>query len=322
MTQGNKTVTTEKVDFDNDGKLDTKTTTVESVDNNNDGNVDYVKTEVVIVNDEDEVLKSEINIDAVNLDVNADYILETAPATAESQLLLQQIADLQAKINCPSVQHMGSVQDYADLFKKAHEYINTVGEKNVNLVLDTSALEKFAAEAKIYSEMFSEVEMRFNRISSVDDTEVLRKIKSYLVDIALMYENIQKFHATITTTSVLQVPDSVKTVSELLTSVSESIECSIPYLEFFADNTTVLTQEQQARAELAEDDKAAIVAAIRSLDLWLDMINNEANVTMNGNSYIQTFKEKIAEFDAYTNKLKTVISKVAAKMAAWRQGNF
>ena len=322
MTENNKETTTERVDFDGDGKLDTKTTTVERVDDDKDGKVDYVKTEVVVVDDLDNVLGTKLDIKSTNVDASTSYELDTVSANEESRMLLEQIKELEEKIKCPSVQHLGSMQDYAELFKKAQEYISKAGDKNINLVVDTSVLEKFAAEAKVYSEMFSEVEIKFSRLSTVNDTELLKKIKGYLVDIALMYENIQKFHTTITTTAILQIPDSIKTVTELLNNVSESIECSLPYLEYFADATTLLSEEQKARAELSEGDKASIVAAIRSLDLWLDMINNEANVSMSGNAYIQEFKAKIAEFDSYTNRLKSVIGKVADKMQKWKNGEF
>lgn len=316
------TVVTERVDVDKDGTLDTKTTTTTTVDVEGDGKIDYITKETIAVDDKDNVLSSSLNVDDVNIDVLASHDLNLINASDESKLLLLEIKELESKINCPSVQHLGSMQDYSELFKKAQEYINTVGDKNINLAVDTSALEKFAAEAKVYSEMFSEVEIRFSRLSTVNDTELLRKIKGYLAEIALMYENIQKFHATITTTSILQIPDSVKTVTESLNKVSESIDCSLPYLEYFADATTLLSDEQRVKSELSEGDKASIVAAVRSLDLWLVMINNEANVAMSGNAYIRAFKDKIAEFDAHANRLKAVVDKVAAKMAKWRAGVF
>lgn len=315
-------IVTERVDVDGDGKLDTRTTRTTTVDVDSDGKIDFIEKEITSVDDKDNVIQSSLEIDAVNVDVLASHELDLINASEESKLLLAKIKELESKINCPSVQHLGSMQDYSELFKKAQEYISKAGDKNINLAVDTSVLEKFAAEAKIYSEMFSEVEIKFSRLSTVNDTELLRKIKGYLAEIALMYENIQKFHATITTTSILQIPDSIKTVTESLNTVTESIECSLPYLEYFADATTLLSNEQKQRAELSDGDKASIVAAVRSLDLWLDMINNEANVTMSGNAYIQAFKEKIASFDEYTIRLQSVVEKVAAKMANWRNGKF
>ena len=206
MTETQKEI--EKIDFDGDGKIDTKTTTIENIDADKDGKVDYIRTEVVIVDEKDNILKSELEIDAAVVDANTSYELDMVNASDDSKKLLADIKELEAKISCPSVQHLGSMQDYAELFKKAQEYISKAGDKNINLVVDTSVLEKFAAEAKVYSEMFSEVEVKFSRLSTVNDTELLTKVKGYLTDIALMYENIQKFHATITTTSILQIPDS------------------------------------------------------------------------------------------------------------------
>src|SRR5690606_14481393 len=160
-----------------------------------------------------------------------------------------------------------------------------VGDRNIDLIVDTSVIDKFAAEAQVYSEMFSEVQLTFQRLSTVNDTAVLRKIRDALLKISLMYENVQKFKASITATSVLQIPDSIKTVSEDLLSISESIECTLPYLEFFADPETVLTEAQKERANLNDVDKASIASAVNALNVWLDMIRNEANVYMSGNAY-------------------------------------
>ena len=321
LREGTEVIVT-KEDVNADGVDDIVTTTIKRTDVDKDGSVDIVETSVIAVDTADNILKSTLDVDATNLDSQAAFELQTVNASEDAKLLLAEIKALEAKISCPSVQHLGSMEDYAELFRKAQEYISKAGDKNVNLVVDTSVLEKFAAEAEIYSEMFQEVELKFSRLSTVDDTEMLRKVRDYLAKIALMYQNIQKFHATITTTSILQIPDSIKVVTESMQSVVESIECSLPYLEFFADSTTELTEEQRSRSELPEKDKAAIVAAIRSLDLWLDMINNEANVTMNGNAYIQAFKEKIAKFDEYTERLKAVVSKVSSILGKWRNGEF
>jgi hypothetical protein len=52
------------------------------------------------------------------------------------------------------------------------------------------------------------------------------------------------------------------------------------------------------------------------------MVQNEANVTMNGNQYIQDFKAKIASFGALDTSLSSVVSQVQTKLAAWKLGNF
>lgn len=326
MTQDNnpgKEIKETKEDINNDGIVDNVTTTIDRVDVDSDGKVDYIETSVVATDNNDNVIKSSIEIDAQNVDTNASMeIILNSTLNEESLNLLREIEELKLKVSCEKLQHLGSMEDYSELFRKAQQYIEEVGEKNISLVVDTEILDKFAEEAKVYSEMFGEIDLKFRRLSTVDDTEMLKKVRDALYKISLMYENVQKFHATITTTSILQIPDSVKTVTEILQSVTESIDCSIPYIEFFADNTKLLTEEQQRRAELNPADKAAIVAAIRSLDVWLDMISNEANVTMNGNAYIQAFKERIAQFDVYTEKMKSSIALIKNKLADWRNGKF
>jgi len=313
---------TEKIDVNGDGIIDTRTTTVSKIDVDGDGTPDIVETKITTVDNNNNIIESKTNIDSNNIDTTTSEIVTLTNASKESMKILEEIGALEEKIKCVNVQHLGSMENYAELFKKTQNYMNQVGDKNINLIIDISTLEKFATEAKIYSEMFSEVGLKFNRLSTVNDTELLTKVKEHLTNISLMYDNIEKFHTTITTTSVLQIPDSIKKVSELLTNVTNSIECSLPYLEFFADATTKLNDEQKSNAEMSDKDKAAITSAIKSLDLWLNLVNNEANVTMSGNSYIQEFKEKISDFDKYTDRLKSVVSKVSSTLEKWKNGKY
>ena len=314
--------TIEKVDVDGDGIIDTRTTITSKIDIDGDGTPDLIETKTTTVDNKNNVIESKINIDSNNIDTSVSEVVKLTNASKESLKILEDIKGLEEKIKCTNVQHLGSMEDYAELFKKTQKYIDQVGDRNINLIIDTSVLEKFATEAKIYSEMFNEVELKFNRLSTVNDTELLTKVKSHLSDISLMYDNIEKFHTTITTTSILQIPDSIMKVTELITNVTKSIDCSLPYLEFFADATTKLTDEQKSNAEMSDKDKAAITSAIKSLDLWLNLVNSEANVTMSGNSYIQEFKDKITNFDKYTDRLKVIISNVSSKLEQWKNGKY
>jgi hypothetical protein len=311
-----------KVDVNDDGVLDNMTTKITSTDVNADGKVDYVQTDVVVTDNIGNVLQSKIEIASDEVGVGGVASLSLIPASEGSKALLSEISSLQAKVSCEKLQHLGSMQDYSELFKKAQEYMEEVGDKNINLIIDTAVLDKFAAEAAIYSQMFSEVNLQFNRLSTVNDIETLTKIRDSLIKINLMYENIAKFHASITATSILQIPESIKVVSEYLQTVNESIQCSLPYLEYFADNSVELSEDQKARAELNGEDRAAINAAINALNVWIDMVRNEANVTMNGNAYIKAFKDKIASFDPLYDRLHAVVSKVAARLAKWKLGNY
>lgn len=311
-----------KVDYDKDGKDDVAKKVTTTTDVNADGKVDVVETSLIVKDEDGNIIHSSIDAKSDDLSVDGSSTIDYSPASEESQLILKEIEELKSKVSCEKVQHMGSMNDYAELFKKAQDYMKKAGDKNIDLVIDTSTLDKFALEAEVYSKMFSEVSIQFERLTTVSDTESLRKVRDGLAKIALMYENIQKFKATITASSVLQVPESIKTVSEHLQSVTESLECSLTYLEFFADNSKELSEEQQRRAELNDEDKVAISAAIKSLDVWLEMINNEANVTMNSNAYINAFKNRIAKFGPLNDRLSDVVKKVSEKLANWKLGKF
>jgi len=315
-----KTVT--NTDVTVDGVVNHVTTTTTTMDIDSDGKVDVVETDVVVKDDNGNIIQSSINVASTMVGLTGTGSLELIPASQKSNDLLREIQALQTKVSCPTLQHLGSMNDYAELFQKAKGYMDTVGDQNINLVIDTSVLDRFATDADIYSQMFQEVQIQFQRMSTVDDTAILTKIRDSLSKISGMYDNINKFHASIVSTSILQIPDSVKTVSESLQSVIECIECSMPYLEFFVDNSTVLSEEQQRRAQLSDIDKQAINSSIGALNTWITMIQNEANVTMSGNAYIQAFKNKIAAFDSLDTRLKTITSKLADKLSRWKSGDY
>lgn len=319
----NKKVDVTKEDVNNDGVLDTVTTTTIGTDVDGDGKVDITETSTVATDGNNgDVIKSSVNVVSNLVGVDGSTELSLVPSSENSLKLLQEIAELEKSVKCDRTQHIGSMTDYLELFKKAQEYMTTVGDKNINLLVDTSVLDKFALESEVYSKMFEEVTLKFQRLSSVDDTELLTKVRNNLLRIKLMYDNIQKFHATITATSILQIPESIKVVTESLQSVTESINCSLPYLEYFADNSTVLTEEQKKNAELNDKDKVAIQSALNALNLWINMVTNDANIAMSGNAYVATFKEKIAAFDKLNDRLSVVVDKVKRRLDAWKAGKF
>ncbi len=301
------------------------TTTKIETDINADGDVDVIQTNTVVTDPVGNTVDTNIVVDGEDVDVNLDHELNLVPSSEDALALLQEIASLQAQVSCEKLQHLGSMEDYASLFRKAKEYIDNYTENggSINLVVDTSVLDRFAAEASVYSQMFEEVTMTFTRIKQVDELETLNKIKDGLLKITEMYRNIDRFHAAINATSVLQIPESIRDASSHLDTVLSSIECSLPYLEWFADkNTTTLTADQLSRATLDVEDRAALDAAMGALEAWNAMIVNEGNVTMSGNQYVQAFKAKIASFDPLYDRLHAVVGKVRTRLNAWKLGEY
>jgi hypothetical protein len=306
------------------------TTTVTTTDANADGDVDVTQTDAVITDASGNVVNATINVvgptgtSAPDVQATLEADIDLVPSSTAAQALLDEIALLQSRVSCDKVQHLGAMEDYAELFRTAQEYISEVGPTgSINLVVDTTVLDNFATEAKVYGDMFEEISLQFNRLTTVNDIGALTQVRDALSKIADMYDTIEKFHATITGTSVLQLPESIQDANDSLAAVISSIECSLPYLHYFADgNASVLTQDQQTRAALNVEDQAAIDAAVAALGVWLAMVQNEANVTMNGNQYIQDFKAKIASFGALDTSLSSVVSQVQTKLAAWKLGNF
>jgi hypothetical protein len=309
-------------DVDGDGKDDTIVTKITKVDVDGDEIDDITTTTVVATNDAGDVIASLTDIDSIAVDVSLSNSTVYTGVSESSALLLEQIHNLQGQIKCSKTQHLGTMEDYSELFRKYRQYTSEVGEGGIDLTLDISDLTSFADQADNFSKIFETVSLSFERISTVDDSKVLLKIKEELERITKMYDNIRKFKQVITTNNVLQMPVSIVKVTEELAIVQDSIDCSLKFLNRFGDKGFELDEEHNQLAQLNDVDKAAIKAAERALDVWLDMIHNEAAVTMGTNSLIQLFREKLAGFKSRTAGLKAVTDQVEAKLAQWKSGVF
>lgn len=320
-TSSNETI--ENKDINQDGRVDVVTTTVEKIDVDGDETFDLVKTTVVGKDSANgDVVYFNTTLDSTNVDVDLSSVVNVSQSSQESADLMEQISELQGKIKCSSTQHLGTMSDYAVLFDKYQKFVAEAGDSNIELNLDVSELSKFADEASKFSAIFEDVSLRFQRISTVKDTSMLKKVKDELERVANMYDNIRKFQATITATSALQIPISVVTISEQLGVVSESIDCSLKFLNRFVDGEYQLTPEQEELAALDPKDVVAIKAAQNALDIWLEMIRNEASVTMSSNALIAEFRNKLKNFGVQADDIKQLTGKLEARLAKWRAGNF
>lgn len=243
---------------------------------------------------------------------------DVLPISQTSSLILAEISSLQQKIKCEKTKHIGTMEDYSSLFAKYQEFVGEVGDQFLDLVLDLKEIASFADEAEKFSAIFEQVSYNFSHTSTVDDSKMLIKIRDEMNRISKMYDNIQKFKATITASSILQVPGSIVKVTEELKTLQESIQCSLGFLNRFADKGYKLSDEDDKLSELNDVDKAAIAAAERALEVWLDMVRNQATVGMSGNSLVQLFKEPLASFAGDAANLKSLSEKIQRTMAAWK----
>lgn len=315
--------TIEKKDINKDGREDTVTTTVESIDVDGDETIDLTKTTVTGVDSANgDVVYFDSKLDSANVDVDLSHVVNITQESQESARLLAEITELQGKIKCSKTQHLGTMSDYAALFDKYQKFVAEAGDSNIELNIDVSELTRFADEAANFSAIFEDVSLRFQRVSTVSDTAMLKKVKDELYRIAEMYENIRKFQATITATSALQIPISVVTITDQLSNVSKSIDCSLAFLNRFVDGDYELTPEQEELASLDPKDKAALKSAEDALTVWLELIRNDASVTMSSNALIAEFRNKLKNFGVRADDIKNLTAKLSARLAEWRKGNF
>jgi hypothetical protein len=294
-------------------------TEVVILDVNEDGVDDIVTTTTTVTDEAGNVIGQVVNVDTEKIDANVSEFTNVLPVSESSSLILSEIASLQQRIRCEKTKHIGTMEDYSSLFAKYQEFVSQVGDQGIDLAIDLKDITEFANQAEVFSKMFEHISYNFSRTSTVDDSKVLINIRNEMKKIAEMYDNIQKFKATITASSILQVPGSIVKITEELKTLQESIQCSLGFLNRFADKGYKLSDEDDKLSQLNDVDRASIIAAERALELWIEMIRNDTTVGMSGNTLIQQFKERIASFSGDAANLKSVTDKIRETMAGWRR---
>lgn len=320
-TTTNTAVTNE--DRNNDGVLDQVTTTVTTTDYSNDGIIDVTETNVTVLDgNTGDAIESDITILVDNASGSFESQVTFVQGSEDSKSLVLEIQKLQEKIKCSRFQGKGTMDDYANVFKKIQQYFAAVGDSNVEITIDTENLDNFAEQAKIFSEMFEEILIKFNKVSSVDDSVVLKKIRDDMVTITKMYENIDKFKAIVTGTSSLQIPQTIIDCTEVLNNINSDIACSLSYINYFVDSSAPMNELQLQRSQLSGDDKKALEFFENSIQVWIDMVNNDGTVAMSTNAYVKAFKNRIASFGTHSEDLAKYIKLAQKKLAGWKRGEF
>lgn len=103
-------------------------------------------------------------------------ITEIVPSNEEASILLSEIQTLANKISCESVQHLGSLEDYEKIITGLNYDPNTVLDLNIDL----SPLENFAALASNLTSLLENIELKFDQVYTISYIDYIKKIYEYL----------------------------------------------------------------------------------------------------------------------------------------------
>ena len=247
-----------------------------------DANHNIVYQHVEIDGDED--LLNEIN-------VFVTIINDATFNPSEDDLAMAAITALVNKIQCSKAEGMGTLAEYATLLDLAKD----ASTNPINLSLDISGLEQFALVAEQYGAVFEDITQNLTRVTTINSEAVLESIRVQLAKIAAMYDNLGALKLEIQRTSTLQIPTSIQDTANQLQTVYSSLECTLPYLEYFC-GATGASAPADGSAAMNARDKAAIDAATGALKLYSALAGGQATITAENNIQVYNLKQKAAQF--------------------------
>ena len=260
----------------------------------------YIETDVIVWDANHNIIYQHIDIDGQpgpflnEIDVFVQLINDATYDLPADDTLVGEINDLVNKIQCTRAEGMGTLADYAALLDLAKD-----ASANVALTLDISGLEAFASVAKTYGDIFQDITQNLSQMTTIDDTEVLGKIKTELQTIADMYDSLGALKLEIQRTSTLRIPDSIQGTANQLQSVYEELECTLDYLEYFCGST----QTAPANSALNARDRAALDAATGALLAYKTIVDNQGSVTATNNTQVKNLSDKVAQFSNIQQRL-------------------
>jgi hypothetical protein len=195
-------------------------------------------------------------------------------------LIVDQIKQCAAEIQCSDFHGKGSIEDYTLLFDAASKIASDV--KHVQLDVDIQGFQDFGQAADELSTLFEGFTKKIQSVNMIDDTVFLEAILSALRKIVNLSNVFGKFKKTIVATTTVELSTSVGETKRALEAVSDEVQCAMKYIQHFVNPTTELE-----KAALNEIDKNVIQRATTTIEAWSQIYENGVSVAMNQNQDIQ-----------------------------------
>jgi hypothetical protein len=249
----------------------------------------------------------------LNQDLGAvvtSYYDDVQDSTSETVIVLNEIKDYAAKIQCSDFKGKGTIDDYAILFQAASKIANDT--KQMQLVVEMEGFNEFGKAADDLSKLFNSFIVKLQTVSIIDDLNFLKGIAAALQKIWNLSEVFGRFKQTILATSTVDIPKSAHDTTLLVQSVMSEINCAMGYINHFVDSTI----PSDADADLSADEKNVISKAVATIDNWNLLSQQGVSIAMNNSpdiSFISTASSSLKnKASLLQNNTSTLRSKLAA----------
>lgn len=207
---------------------------------------------------------------------------DEADLTSPTALVLNEIKDYAAKINCNEFKGKGTVEDYSELFNAASKIASDV--KQIHLDVDVDGFNEFGTAADDLSKLFNSFIVKLQTVSIIDDLSFLRSISLALSKIWNLSQVFGKFKETILATATVQVPKSSHDASVLVNSVMSEVNCAMTYVNHFVNPQA----GDPLSANLSDAERVIINKAVATIDNWSLLCDQGVSIAMSNNPDIQS----------------------------------
>ena len=225
-------------------------------------------------------------------------------------LIVDQIKQCAAEIQCSDFHGKGSIEDYTLLFDAASKIASDV--KHVQLDVDIQGFQDFGQAADELSALFEGFTKKIQSVNMIDDTVFLEAILSALRKIVNLSNIFGKFKKTIVATTTVELSTSVGETKRALEAVSDEVQCAMKYIQHFVNPTTDLE-----KAKLNEIDKNVIQRATTTIEAWSQIYENGVSVAMNQNEDIQYIQQANGLFKSQAVVLRQSTSQLRSKYSRY-----
>ena len=225
-------------------------------------------------------------------------------------LIVDQIKQCAAEIQCSDFHGKGSIEDYTLLFDAASKIASDV--KHVQLDVDIQGFQDFGQAADELSALFEGFTKKIQSVNMIDDTVFLQAILSALRKIVNLSNVFGKFKKTIVATTTVELSTSVGETKRALEAVSDEVQCAMKYIQHFVNPTTDLE-----KAKLNEIDKNVIQRATTTIEAWSQIYENGVSVAMNQNEDIQYIQQANGLFKSQAVVLRQSTSQLRGKYSRY-----
>jgi hypothetical protein len=249
---------------------------------------------LVFAVNQDNAIQDTFDVDVATTVVNVDADLDVDITSSLASLaLVDEIKELGESLSCEDFKGLGTLGEYETLIQK----VGQLQDFSRTLSLTSTAnLTELSDSAESIEEVLNSITLELSSVSTLDDTQVLTSIKSFLTNIGAMVQAVKAFRIQITATATIQIPGSIVTVTGHLEDTREQIECVKRFLDNFTQVTPLTDPTEIDSAVMTVARRAEITSAEQSLELIRSL----------GDANINSTDSKVAALAGIATQIATV----------------